>query len=142
MPDGPERLQEVKDALAKRCKDLGKNLQFPKEDSFIDFSNVEFEYKASFEQYLFGRYSFFRGATFTDAAHFSHATFTEEADFDGATFTFLADFAGAVFSRQADFSDATFFSGADFVGVTFSDMANFAALPTAMPTLTARSSLA
>jgi len=122
----PEELQEVATAFAERCKALANKPALPPSDADIDFSNVDFEYNASFEQYLFGRYSFFRSATFTDGAHFNGATFTNEADFaGGATFTFLADFDGAVFSREANFSDATFVSGADFVDVTFSDIANF-----------------
>jgi hypothetical protein len=124
-PFSSEELHEVATAFAERCKALANKPALPPSDADIDFSNVEFEYNASFEQHIFGRYSFFRSATFTDEAHFNGATFTNEAEFAGATFIFLADFDGAVFSREADFSHATFVSGADFVGATFSDIANF-----------------
>ncbi|MDQ6868107.1 MAG: pentapeptide repeat-containing protein [Pseudomonadota bacterium] len=130
VPFSPEELQKVATAFAERCKALANKPALPPSDADIDFSNVEFEYNASFEQYLFGRYSFFRSATFTN-----------EADFAGATFTFLADFDGAVFSREADFSDTTFFSGADFVGVTFSDIANFRGATCCNAKFNARSSL-
>jgi uncharacterized protein YjbI with pentapeptide repeats len=124
-PFSPEVLESVETAFAERCKTLANKPALPPRDADIDFSNVEFEYNASFEQYLFGRYSLFRSATFTDGAHFNGATFTNEADFAGATFTFLAAFDGALFSREADFGDATFVSGADFVRAAFSSMADF-----------------
>jgi hypothetical protein len=99
LPEEPERLQEIKDAFAKRYKDLGKNLQFPAGDSFIDFSNVEFDRDVFFDGYVFAKCSF-RRASFSGKANFFSASFLGTAAFSGCTFSELTQFNSVMSMRR------------------------------------------
>jgi uncharacterized protein YjbI with pentapeptide repeats len=144
-PFSPEELQEVATAFARRRKVSANELALPESLAEIDFSNVEFEQYAFFQDYLFGSNSSFQRATFSDQAYFGGSTYSGWANFrgvtfsggagfsgaafsfawfEGATFSFVS-FEGATFSNGADFGDATFSGGASFDGVSFSREALF-----------------
>jgi uncharacterized protein YjbI with pentapeptide repeats len=144
-PFSPEELQEVATAFARRRKVSANELALPESLAEIDFSNVEFEQYAFFQDYLFGSNSSFQRATFSDEAYFGGSTYSGWANFrgvtfsggagfsgaafsfawfEGATFSFVS-FEGATFSNGADFGDATFSGGASFDGVSFSREALF-----------------
>jgi uncharacterized protein YjbI with pentapeptide repeats len=73
VPFSPEELQEVATAFAERCQALANKPALPSSAADVDFSNVDFEYNASFEQYLFSGADFV-GVTFSDIANFRGAT--------------------------------------------------------------------
>jgi uncharacterized protein YjbI with pentapeptide repeats len=133
-PFSPEELQGVATAFARRRKVSAKELALPESFAEIDFSNVEFEQYAFFQDYLFGSNSSFQRATFSDQAYFSGATYSGYANFRGVTFSGGAGFGGAVFSFAwfedatfsfVNFEGATFSNGAEFRNATFSDDAFF-----------------
>ena len=111
-------------------------LDLPDPAEIVDFQNVVFSARVSFDSFYFpapagftdakfSEHGDFTDAKFSERADFTHATFSKTANFYHATFSELADFNNAKFSKTADFNGATFSELADFIRATFSETADF-----------------
>ena len=131
-PKWSEVEAEVTEAFTKRLP----GLDLPDPAEIVDFQNVVFSARVSFDSFYFpapagftdakfSEHGDFTDAKFSERADFTHATFSKTANFYHATFSELADFNNAKFSKTADFNGATFSELADFIRATFSETADF-----------------
>lgn len=120
-PKWSEVEAEVTEAFTKRLP----GLDLPDPAEIVDFQNVVFSARVSFDSFYFPAPAGFTDAKFSERADFTHATFSKTANFYHATFSELADFNNAKFSKTADFNGATFSELADFIRATFSETADF-----------------
>ena len=131
-PKWSEVEAEVTEAFTKRLP----GLDLPDPAEIVDFQNVVFSARVSFDSFYFpapagftdakfSEHGDFTDAKFSERADFTHATFSKTANFYLATFSELADFIRATFSETADFGDATFSETADFISAGFSGPVTF-----------------
>jgi uncharacterized protein YjbI with pentapeptide repeats len=114
-----ERTEFLK-TFSKRTNDAPPNPR-----AQIDFSDVRFEQRVSFESFVFPAVVVFRKATFLGNVYFDATTFSSAADFNKTAFSRDACFSKAAFSGNADFSRAAFSGDAYFREAAFFDQAFF-----------------